>query len=158
MKNGLITDTVLNSLEGVVAGTGSVAFANLMYIINLPLAFLIPSSSAHATLAMPILAPLADFAKLPRSIVVTSYQSASGLLNLITPTSVMIRLATPAHSDSGNHALTQLWRFRVRSKVMNGEGGAHLRDCWRCAWLKRMSICDSSLHADQVIHFSRKVK
>ena len=90
MKNGLITDTVLNSLEGLVAGTGSVAFANLMYIINLPLAFLIPSSSAHATLAMPILAPLADFAKLPRSIVVTSYQSASGLLNLITPTSVII--------------------------------------------------------------------
>jgi uncharacterized ion transporter superfamily protein YfcC len=90
MKNGLITDTVLNSLEGLVAGTGSVAFANLMYIINLPLAFLIPSSSAHATLAMPILAPLADFAKLPRSIVVTAYQSASGLLNLITPTSVII--------------------------------------------------------------------
>ena len=90
MKNGLITDTVLNSLEGVVAGTGSVAFTNLMYLINLPLAFLIPSSSAHATLAMPILAPLADFAKLPRSIVVTAYQSASGLLNLITPTSVII--------------------------------------------------------------------
>jgi uncharacterized ion transporter superfamily protein YfcC len=55
MKNGLITDTVLNSLEGAVAGTGSVAFANLMYLVNLPLAFLIPSSSAHATLAMPIL-------------------------------------------------------------------------------------------------------
>ncbi len=90
MKNGLITDTVLNWLEGLVAGTGSVAFANLMYIINLPMAFLIPSSSAHATLAMPILAPLADFAKLPRSIVVTAYQSASGLLNLITPTSVII--------------------------------------------------------------------
>ena len=90
MKNGLITDTVLNSLEGVVAGTGSVAFANLMYLVNLPMAFLIPSSSAHAALAMPILAPLADFAKLPRSIVVTAYQSASGLLNLITPTSVII--------------------------------------------------------------------
>jgi uncharacterized ion transporter superfamily protein YfcC len=90
MKNGLITDTVLNSLEGIVQGTGSVAFANLMYLINLPMAFLIPSSSAHATLAMPILAPLADFAKLPRSIVVTAYQSASGLLNLITPTSVII--------------------------------------------------------------------
>src|SRR5204862_3213536 len=90
MKNGLITDTVLNSLEGVVAGTGSVAFTNLMYLINLPLAFLIPSSSAHATLAMPILAPLADFAKLPRSIVVTAYQSASDLLNLITPTSLFI--------------------------------------------------------------------
>ena len=61
-----------------------------MYIINLPLAFLVPSSSAHATLAMPILAPLANVAKLPRSIVVTAYQSASGVINLITPTSVII--------------------------------------------------------------------
>jgi uncharacterized ion transporter superfamily protein YfcC len=90
MKNGLITDTVLHSMESAVAGTTSVGFAILMYLVNLPLAFLIPSSSAHATLAMPIMAPLADFAKLPRSIVVTAYQSASGLLNLITPTSVII--------------------------------------------------------------------
>jgi uncharacterized ion transporter superfamily protein YfcC len=61
-----------------------------MNLINLPLAFLIPSNSDHAALAMPILAPLADFAKVLRSIVVTGYQSASGLLNLITPTSVII--------------------------------------------------------------------
>jgi uncharacterized ion transporter superfamily protein YfcC len=90
MKNGLITDTVLNSLEHAIAGSNSVVFANLMYLVNLPLAFLIPSSSAHATLAMPILAPLADFAQVPRSIVVTAFQSASGLLNLVAPTSVII--------------------------------------------------------------------
>ena len=109
MKNGLITDTVLNWLEGLVAGTGSVAFANLMYIINLPLAFLIPSSSAHATLAMPILAPLADFAKLPRSIVVTAYQSASGLLNLITPTSVIIMGALAVARTGYNRWFRFVW-------------------------------------------------
>ena len=52
--------------------------------------FLVPSSSGHAALVMPILAPLADFADVPRSIAVTAYQSASGLINLITPTSAVI--------------------------------------------------------------------
>ena len=39
---------------------------------------------------MPILAPLADFAGVGRSIVVTAFQSASGLLNLFTPTSAIV--------------------------------------------------------------------
>ena len=39
---------------------------------------------------MPILGPLADFAQVPRSIVVTAFQSASGLLSLVAPTSVII--------------------------------------------------------------------
>jgi uncharacterized ion transporter superfamily protein YfcC len=39
---------------------------------------------------MPIMAPLADFAGASRSLVVTAYQSASGLLNLVTPTSAVV--------------------------------------------------------------------
>ena len=39
---------------------------------------------------MPILAPLADFAGVSRSIVVTAFQSASGFVNLVTPTSAVI--------------------------------------------------------------------
>ena len=62
----------------------------VVLLVNLPIAFLVPSSSGHAALVMPILAPLADFAGVPRSIAVTAYQSASGLVNLITPTSAVI--------------------------------------------------------------------
>ena len=59
-------------------------------IVNIPIAFLVPSSSGHAALVMPILAPLADFAGVPRSIAVTAYQSASGLVNYITPTAAVV--------------------------------------------------------------------
>ena len=59
-------------------------------LVNLPIAFLVPSSSGHAALIMPILAPLADFADVNRSIAVTAYQSASGLVNYITPTSAVV--------------------------------------------------------------------
>jgi uncharacterized ion transporter superfamily protein YfcC len=90
MTNGLITDTVLNAAEQVVAGLGGVAFINLMYGLFLPLSFLIPSSSGLATVAMPIMAPLASFANVPPELVVTAYQSANGLVNLVTPTSAVV--------------------------------------------------------------------
>ncbi len=90
MNNSQITDTVLHSMEGIVDNTSSGLFGALMFLINLPLAFLVPSTSGHAALAMPILAPLADFANVPRAMVVTAFQSASGLVNLITPTSAVV--------------------------------------------------------------------
>jgi uncharacterized ion transporter superfamily protein YfcC len=90
MNNGQITDTVLHWCEDALGDVGAGAFAVVMYLLFLPLSFLIPSSSGLATVAMPIMAPLADFAGASRSLVVTAYQSASGLLNLVTPTSAVV--------------------------------------------------------------------
>jgi uncharacterized ion transporter superfamily protein YfcC len=90
MNNGLITDTVLNAAETAVSDLGGVAFINLMYGLFIPLSFLIPSSSGLATVAMPIMAPLAGFADVPAQLVVTAYQSANGLVNLVTPTSAVV--------------------------------------------------------------------
>ena len=39
---------------------------------------------------MPIMAPLADFANVGRDLVVTAYQSANGLLNLVNPTFAVV--------------------------------------------------------------------
>ncbi|MFH8486360.1 YfcC family protein [Streptomyces longisporoflavus] len=89
MNNSKVTDTVLHSIEGVVKGTSSGLFAVIVFVVNLPLAFLIPSTSGHATLAMPILAPLADFAGVSRSVVVTAWQAASGWMNLWVPTTAV---------------------------------------------------------------------
>src|SRR6516162_9916168 len=90
MNNAGITDTVLHALEGAVSGLPKGAFIVVMYLVNIPLAFLVPSSSGHATLAMPIMAPLGDFAGVSRAMVVTAYQSASGWMNLFTPTSAVV--------------------------------------------------------------------
>ncbi|MFC9457477.1 YfcC family protein [Streptomyces sp. NPDC056983] len=89
MNNSKITDTVLHSIEGVVQGTSSGIFTIIVFVVNLPLAFLIPSTSGHATLAMPILAPLADFAGVSRAVVVTAWQAASGWMNLWVPTTAV---------------------------------------------------------------------
>jgi uncharacterized ion transporter superfamily protein YfcC len=90
MTNGLIIDTVLFWAESAVGGLSGLAFINLVHLLYLPLGFLIPSSSGLATVSMPIMAPLADTAGVDRSLVVTAYQSASGLLNLVNPTFAVV--------------------------------------------------------------------
>lgn len=90
MNNGLIIDTVLYWCESLLAGLGGVAFINVIFLLYLPLSFLVPSSSGLATLTMPIMAPLASFAGVPENLIVTAYQSASGLLNLFTPTFAVV--------------------------------------------------------------------
>jgi len=90
MNNGLIVDTVLSWAEAALSGVGGVVFVNVTHLLYLPLGFLIPSSSGPATVTMPIMAPLADFASVDRSLVVTAYQSASGQLNLVNPTSAVV--------------------------------------------------------------------
>ena len=90
MDNGMITDTILNSLEGLFAGIGEIAFINTMLFVQVLLSFLVPSSSGLAVLSMPILAPLADFADVARPLVVTAYQSANGWVNLFNPTFAVV--------------------------------------------------------------------
>jgi uncharacterized ion transporter superfamily protein YfcC len=90
MNNGEITDTVLHWVERALGDTGEAAFAIVTFGLFLPLSFLIPSSSGLATLSMPITAPLAGFVGVSESLVVTAYQSASGLMNLFIPTSAVV--------------------------------------------------------------------
>ena len=90
MEQGLIADTILHSAEQSLGGLGDLAFINLMFWIEIAMSFFVPSSSGLAVLSMPILAPLADFAGVGRDLVVTAFQSANGLVNLINPTFAVV--------------------------------------------------------------------
>ncbi len=90
MDAGRITDTILHWAELSVAGLGEVAFINVMYWLQVLMSFFVPSSSGLAVLSMPILAPVADFAGVGRDLVVTAYQSANGLVNLVNPTFAVV--------------------------------------------------------------------
>lgn len=65
-------------------------FAAITVVVNIPLAVLIPSNSGHATLAMPLLAPLADFSGVSRALTITAFQVGHGLTLLLSPTSVVL--------------------------------------------------------------------
>jgi uncharacterized ion transporter superfamily protein YfcC len=90
MNNTLTLATILNAMEGLIADASSGLFAIVTIIVNIPLAFLIPSSSGHAALAMPLLAPLADFAGVSRATTITAWIMGHGLTLLWAPTSVVV--------------------------------------------------------------------
>jgi uncharacterized ion transporter superfamily protein YfcC len=65
-------------------------FTLLTVVLNVPLAMLIPSSSGHGALAMPLLAPLADFAGVSRATTITAWIMGHGLALMFSPTSVVL--------------------------------------------------------------------
>lgn len=87
MNDGGMTATILHFGEESLRSLGSAAFVGLSYVFFILLSFLVPSSSGLAALSMPIMAPIADFVGVGRDLVVTAYATASGIVNLITPTS-----------------------------------------------------------------------
>ncbi|MDN6423391.1 MAG: YfcC family protein, partial [Tetragenococcus koreensis] len=87
---GMITDTVLHWGELVLQGSNKVVFTVATYIFYLPMTFLIPSTSGLAAATMGIIGPMGEFAGVASDIVVSIYQAAAGLVNMLTPTSAVV--------------------------------------------------------------------
>ena len=111
MNDGAITDTILHWGEEALSGAGPVAFVVLVYLIYLPLTVLIPSSSGLATLSIPIIAPLSRFAGVGGDLVVTAFQSASGLVNIITPTAAVVMGALALGHVPYDRWLKYVWKL-----------------------------------------------
>jgi len=90
LNNTQTIDTILSWMEDAVSGTSAVGFTAVVFILNTGIAAIIPSSSGHATLAMPLLAPLGDFADVSRPLVVTTWSWGAGLARFVTPTSAVV--------------------------------------------------------------------
>lgn len=90
MDDGHISATILFYGERLLSSLSGSALACASFLLYLPLSFLIPSSSGLATLSIPLLAPLADFTGMGRDIIVTAYQTANAIINLISPTSAVL--------------------------------------------------------------------
>jgi uncharacterized ion transporter superfamily protein YfcC len=90
LNNTQTIDTILSWMEDAVSGTSAVGFTGVVLVLNTAIAFVIPSSSGHATLAMPLLAPLGDFADVSRPLVVTAWSWGAGIARFITPTSAVV--------------------------------------------------------------------
>lgn len=90
MNNALIIDTVLRAMESAVSGLSAGMFTGMVYLVNAGMSFFVPSSSGHAALAMPLLAPLGDFAEVSRALVITSWANGAGLMRFISPTVVVV--------------------------------------------------------------------
>lgn len=90
MNNTQTMGTILHSMEQAVSGASAGLFTTLTVLVNVPLGMLIPSSSGHGALAMPLLAPLADFAGVDRATTITAWIMGHGLALMFSPTSVVL--------------------------------------------------------------------
>ncbi len=118
MKSTFITDTVLNVMENAVTDSSAIGFGLLAWVANIPIAFLVPSSSGHAGLVMPILGPVSGFAEVDPSTTVTAYQSASGWVNLITPTSAVVLSGLTLAKVGYNQYLRFVWPFMILTFIL----------------------------------------
>ncbi len=114
MNSGSITATILHYGETGLGGLSAGMFAILTYIFYIPMSFLIPSTSGLAGATMGIMAPLGEFNGVQSHIVITAYQAANGLVNLISPTSAVVM---GAMALSGVNIATW-WRYTAKIIVV----------------------------------------
>lgn len=90
LEDGMIVDTLLQAMAGVLDGVGSIGAAQGMFAVQTALNFFVPSGSGQAALTMPLMAPLADLTGLTRQVAVLAFQMGDGFTNLIIPTNPVL--------------------------------------------------------------------
>ena len=86
MNAGMITDTIVHGLVGLLSGTGTYVAAYGMVIIENIVKLFINGSTSAATITMPILAPAAELVGMSRSIAVLAYQLGHSFADIFWPT------------------------------------------------------------------------
>lgn len=119
MSDGAIMATIINAGEQILEAVPSVILPAIAFIVYLPLSFLIPSTSGLATASMPILAPLADFASIDRSLIVTAFQTAAGVINMIAPTVASVMGGLALAKVSYGVYVKRTWKFMVLVSVIS---------------------------------------
>ena len=117
-ENGMIIDTILNYLSGALAGVGSAAFVAVMYLVQSLLSLLVPSSSALASLTMPIMAPLCDLQGVNPEASVTVLQFANQLTNMLSPTAGMTVAGLAVCKITFGQWWKTIWKFFILVTVM----------------------------------------
>lgn len=87
--------------------------AAAMLVFQSGLNFFVPSGSGQAALTVPLMAPLADIAGLPRQVAVLAFQLGDGLTNLIIPTSAALMGCLAVARLDFLVWLRFMWRFQL---------------------------------------------
>lgn len=112
LDEGKISDTILNSMIGLISDLPPVIFAILMLIIFIVLGIFINSSSGMAILAMPVFAPLADKVNCPRIVAVNSFMFGVFYSGIITPTGLVL-IALQLIEIPFNYWIRFIWPFLI---------------------------------------------
>ena len=87
LEQGLILDSIVHSLTAIVGENNAFFSAVGMFISQLLLDFLIPSTSGQAAISMPILGPIGQLSGVEPQTTVLTFLFGNGITNMLTPTS-----------------------------------------------------------------------
>ncbi|MDQ7982768.1 MAG: YfcC family protein [Spiroplasma sp.] len=112
LEKTFMQDLIVTGLTKVITGFNTLALMIILYLLFIPLSFLIPSTSGFATAIFPILGPVVM--TMPDSAVtgsgsITAFAFASGLINMVTPTSGVVMGALAISKVSYDKLLKGIW-------------------------------------------------
>ncbi len=87
LEEGRILDSIVHSLTGLIGGDSAFVAVVGMFVSQLLLDFLIPSTSGQAAVSMPILGPLGQLTGVNPQTTVLAFLFGNGITNMLTPTS-----------------------------------------------------------------------
>lgn len=90
LTDGMIIDTIINSIASLLEGTGPSVSALGMLVVQTITNFFIPSGSGQAFVTMPIMSPLAEITGVSQQTAVLAYQFGDGFTNMVVPTSALV--------------------------------------------------------------------
>jgi uncharacterized ion transporter superfamily protein YfcC len=90
---GLIMDTVLYNLASFVGNFHAVTASWAMLLVQTVINFFIPSGSAQAMVATPVMVPLGELIGITRQTSVLAFQMGDGFSNIFWPTNVLLIVA-----------------------------------------------------------------
>lgn len=90
MESGLILDTIVHALAGIITSLPKAISAVAMFVVQSVINFFIPSGSGQAATTMPIMTPLADVIGVTRQTGVLAYHLGDGISNSVIPTSATL--------------------------------------------------------------------
>lgn len=107
-----LQDLIVNGLSSAIKNLSAMALLVILFILFLPLSFLIPSTSGFASAIFPILGPV--LMTMPNNDVtgsgaIAAFSFACGILNLFTPTSGVVMGALAISRVSYDKLLKGIW-------------------------------------------------
>jgi uncharacterized ion transporter superfamily protein YfcC len=89
-ENGMIMDTILNTLVYALQGVPNYIYTTLCSIFYSILSIMLPSSSGMAALTIPIFGPLTEILGINKEALITAYQYGNNNMALLSPTNVIL--------------------------------------------------------------------
>ena len=112
LSQGLIEDTVLHALSGLVNGISKIAFAIIILFAYMILGFFIQNGTGLAVLSIPVFAPLCDQVHCSKNVLINAFMYGQNIIEFVSPTGLSL-IVSQIVGMSYKHWLKFVWKIMI---------------------------------------------